>query len=173
MPRWWVHRQEFKVLPHGRGGFELAHLRHAANQWSRFLYLKDSVTILNDAAFWSTIDNHVGPAWLAPWPGMYLGIYDSAQLLAVLGDAEAVTKADSLRWEADLHTHLAWPVLWPEASDANAKRIDMIDGLPELVIGNDIWEKTKGTVHWCGSCAGCQSSPGICQLHLNKFGVTL
>lgn len=155
-----------RVVRHTEGAFELAELRESATEGGRFLFMKDSVRILDAHRFWNIIETHPGPAWLFARPSCYLAIYDSASLSAALEDAPlSGTKIDSINWESHLHDLLDYPSIWPEVTDWTSKRIDYIDGAPELVIGNDIVEKSKGSAH-CGSCFGAPI-PGICEEFLN------
>jgi hypothetical protein len=148
------------VVDNRAGGFELDHLRTAVTEHERFVYLKDSVRILDWLAFWDAIEAS-GPAWLFARPSCYLAVYDSVMLAQALAAAPTVVdKEMSIFWESRLMDLLPMPTIWPDVSDRNALRIERIDGLEELVIGNHLVEKTKGTVR----CRRCPTwpSPGIC-----------
>jgi hypothetical protein len=139
--------------------FELAQLRAAVDRFDRFVFLKPSARIL-DSVFWEAVDSS-GPAWLFARPSCYLAVYDSATLAPVLEQAPTVVdKETSIIWESRLHDLLPMPTIFPEVSDRNALRIDTIDGRPELVIGNALVIKHKGTVR----CRRCPTwpTPGIC-----------
>ncbi len=147
---------------------ELTDIRAAANIYDLFLYMKPSVTILDRQAFDEATQS--GPAWLFARPSCYLAIYESASLIQALQDAPlAPSKVDSIEWESRLHDRLSYPTLWPEVWDGTAKRIDIIDGQPELIIGNHIVEKAKGTAH----CGREQNAPipGLCDHILAMFNV--
>lgn len=147
------------------GGYEAEHLRRAADRFDRFVYLKPSVRIL-DARFWDVIDNH-DPAYLFGRPSCWLGIYDTTTLAPILEQIPPLDKEGSIWWESRIHDLLPMPSIWPDVADRNALRIDMVDGLPELVIGNALVEKRKGTVR-CRRCP-THPAPGICPHVMRRF----
>ena len=123
--------------------YEIGCLRQAARHHDRVLFLQDSVTGL-DQGFWHAIGD--SPKWLCGRPPMYLGIYDSAALAPVLATfPERVDKETAIRCEVDLFKRLPMPVLWPEIVDRNALRTETRHGRVNLVLGNDLFEKHKGT----------------------------
>lgn len=151
------------VVVHVEGAYEPDELR--AVDHDRFLFLKESLTILDADAFWSAI---TGPAWLFARPSCYLAVYDRTTLQAALEHAPVNgDKHASIIWESRLHDLLRYPTIWPEVTDLHAKRIDIINGAPELIIGNRIVEKAKGTAH-CRLCTDAPI-PGLCQHYLRRF----
>lgn len=156
-----------RTVRHVEGAFELAELADAVYHDDLFLFVKDSMTILNETVFWETIDTG-GPAWLFARPSCYLAVYDPQSLRRALQHAPlSGTKIDSIDWESHLHDLLPYPTIWPDVTDWTAKRLELIDGRPELVIGNHIVEKTKGTAN-CGQCPYMEI-PGLCPHYLNMF----
>jgi hypothetical protein len=154
------------VVDNRSPGFELDHLRTAVAEHERFVYLKDSVRIL-DPRFWDVIEAS-GPAWLFGRPSCYLAVYDSATLAPALTEAPTVVdKEISILWESRLMDLLPMPSIWPEVGDRRALRIETIDGRPELVIGNHLVEKTKGTVR-CRRCPNWPT-PGLCPHITTRF----
>lgn len=164
------------ALPAGRQSlllntdeWETVHLRQAAEHFGRFLFLKESTRILDPEGFWAAIDATEGPAWLFAHPSCYLAIYDRAPLLEVLNaGVEPTDKEGSIRWEGKIQSELPWPSIWPDVSDATAKRVDIIDGKPELIVGNDLVEKAKGTAV-CGRPG--DTLDGVCAHYLARFGL--
>lgn len=149
--------------------FELDALRDGCERYERFLFMKPSVTVL-DEAFWDAIENTEGAAWLFARPSCYLAIYTRETLAHVLEQAPtAVDKQTSIIWESRLHDLLDYPTIWPDVSDRKALRVDTINGNPELVIGNSLVEKAKGTAH----CPRCPHAPvpGLCRHYLRRFRV--
>lgn len=131
-----------RVFVHGTGGYEPAALRAGCAKFDQFLFLQDSVTILHPD-FWTTIDAS-GPAWLAGWPPMFLGIYNAADVAPLLPDHE-VSKVESTHLEGALPHSLPMPTLWPDVVDATALRREDRHGRDNLVLGNDLFLKHKGT----------------------------
>jgi hypothetical protein len=127
---------------HRTGGYEPAAIRTGCATFPRFLYLQDSVTILHPD-FWTAIDAS-GPAWLAGWPPMFLAIYDSAAVEPHLPTHE-VSKVESTHLEGSLPSVLPMPTLWPDVIDANHLRREDRHGRDNLVLGNHLFEKHKGT----------------------------
>lgn len=156
-----------RIVHHAEGVFELAELKQAAETPGLFLYVKDSMTILDEDAFWATVDNGK-PGWLFARPSCYLAVYDADTLRrATINAPTEGSKLDSIHWESELHDLLPYTSFWPDVTDFTAKRIDTINGRPELVVGNNIVEKTKGTAN-CGHCPNMEI-PGLCQHYLNMF----
>ncbi|ORB49246.1 hypothetical protein BST42_23645 [Mycolicibacterium rhodesiae] len=170
-----TERAEVLVLDSRDPGYEMGALHRASATYSRFVFLKDSVTILKPDIFWPIVDSVDGPVWLSAPPSMYLGIYDSRIFMRKMDRANTDTKFDSIEWEWKFRRSFNWPVLWPDIGDTTAKRVDYIEGQPELVVGNEIWEKHKGSVNWCGKCETCVklkrhlSVSGICEKLLKEF----
>lgn len=162
-------RDEVLILDSNDPGYEMSALRLACTTYSHFVFLKDSVTILRPVEFWAVIDGVQGPAWLSQPPSMYLGVYDSLTFMSRFAGLNANTKPDSIRLETKLNGVFRWPVLWPDVRDGIRKRVDYVDGRPELVIGNDVWEKHKGTVSWCKKCQACVNLNGVCEELLADF----
>lgn len=131
---------DWPIWVHHDGGYEPTALREACGRFDRFLFLQDSVTILAPE-FWTHIHE---PAWLAGWPPMYLAVYDSAELAPHLPKG-TVTKEHSIQLEAQLPTLLNMPTLWPNIRDANALRTEYRHGRDNLILGNHLFEKAKGT----------------------------
>ena len=149
--------------------WEASHLRRATRPYKRFVFLKESTAILDPEGFWDAIDGVKGPSWLFAYPSCYMAIYDSKSLLDALDAMPApMSKEDSITMENGLQRALPYPILWPEISDENAKRVDMIDGKPELIIGNDLVEKAKGTAR-CGKPG--DKRDGVCSHYLKRFGL--
>lgn len=124
-------------------GYEPAALAWACDQFDRFLFLQDSVTVLS-RAFWKTVDTHSTDAWLADRPSMCMGIFTTNQIRPLLPN-EPVNKSGSIQFENAIHDHLTMPTLWPGVNDATALRFEYRHGRNNLVLGADgIWEKHKG-----------------------------
>lgn len=140
--------------------WEDQHLRYAADTFDWFVFVKESTRILDAEAFWAKVDTATEPAWLFAWPSCYMGLFARSPLQAVLRKIKVTDKWGSVREEAALARRLGMrKALWPEINDANALRVEMVDGEPELVIGNAILEKSKGSA-WCGKCE--YDPPGVC-----------
>src|SRR5690606_25663973 len=106
-----------RVVRHAEGAFELAELRVAASEGGRFLFMKDSVTVLDEARFWDAINPQPGAAWLFGRPSCYLAIYESSSLNQVLDYAPMHgDKFASINWESHLHDFLDYPTIWPEVT---------------------------------------------------------
>lgn len=140
--------------------WEDQHLRYAADTFDWFVFIKESTRILDPEAFWAKVDTATEPAWLFAWPSCYMGLYARSPLQSVLRRIKVTDKWGSVREEAALAKRLNMrKALWPEICDANALRVEVVDGEPELVIGNAIIEKSKGSA-WCGRCT--YDPPGVC-----------
>lgn len=149
--------------------WEDQHLRYAADTFDWFVFVKESTRIIDPEAFWAKIDAATGPAWLFAWPSCYMGLFARSPLQGVLRRIKVTDKWGSIREEAALAKRLGMRnALWPEINDANALRVETVDGKPELVIGNAIIEKSKGSA-WCGRCA--YDPPGVCEHLLDRFKV--
>jgi len=129
------------ITVHTIGGHEPFALRTGL-QWGRFLFLQDSCRIL-DAAFWEVVDSS-GPSFLFGRPAMFLGIYDSQHLRPLL-PTEPVDKETSIRLEVELADSLGYPSIWPDVLDRTALRREHRNGRDNLVLGNELIEKHKGT----------------------------
>ena len=164
-----TERDEVLILDSNAPGYEMSALHLASTRYSQFVFLKESVTILRPDEFWLAIDGVQGPAWLSQPPSMYLGIYDSLTFMSRFAGVSANTKLDSVRLESELNSVFKWPVLWPDVRDGRGKRVDYVDGRPELVIGNEVWTKHKGTVSRCGKCQACVDVNGVCEELLADF----
>lgn len=133
------------LVVHEAGGYEIAALRTGCAHFDRFLFLHDSVTIL-DEQFWTVIDATPGPAWLTGGPPMYLGIHDRTQLAPVLATyPDEIDKRTSVQLEVDLPRRVNYGRIWPEIADHTALRQEHRHGRDNLVVGNHLWEKHKGT----------------------------
>jgi hypothetical protein len=164
-----IERGEVLILDSNDPGYEMSALRLACTTYSQFVFLKESVTILKPDEFWAVIDRVQGPAWLSQPPSMYLGVYDSPTFMSRFAGVNADNKLDSIRLESELNRVFRWPVLWPDVRDGTYKRVDFVDGRPEIVIGNDVWEKHKGTARWCEKCQACVNLNGVCEELLADF----
>ena len=129
------------VLVHEDGGYEPFALRKGLG-WGRFLFLQDSVQILSPA-FWDVIDS-LGPTWLFGHPPMFMGVFDSTDLIPHLPTGP-VDKETSIALETELSHTLGYPYLWPDVRDGNALRREIKHGRDNLVVGNDLIVKWKGT----------------------------
>lgn len=129
------------VVVHSTGGYEAAAIRTGCEQFPRFLFIHDSVTILHKD-FWKAVDAS-GPAWLAGHPPMCMAIYDTAAVEPHLPDHE-VTKHESCLLEGHLPTVIPMPTLWPEITDTNHLRMEHRHGRLNMVLGNELWLKHKG-----------------------------
>lgn len=137
--------------------WEVEHLKVGAARFERFLFLKESTRIVDPTRFWEEINRVQGGAWLFAAPSCYMGVFQRGELRQVLRRVPRIrSKEASILWEAKLHRWLRMPSVWPEVSDGNALRMEG----GELVIGNDVVEKFKGTAR-CGGCAG-NGLPGVC-----------
>jgi hypothetical protein len=153
--------------------WEIDHLRAAAYVFiDRFLFLKESCRVLQPARFWADVDEHES-AWVINRPACYLGVYQARDIRKGLRNARVTTKKQSINYEFAVH-RLApmnkYPTIYPEITDKAAKRIETgPDGAIEYVIGNDIFEKHKGTAG-CKVCYdrskltnGPGTSSGVCR----------
>ena len=95
-------------------------------------------------------------------------LYARDPLLRALRRVKVTDKWGSVRTEAALCRSLRMGVVWPEVTDANALRVERTASGPELVIGNAVVEKSKGSA-WCGRCE--YDPPGVCE-HLLAVGVS-
>lgn len=129
-----------EVLIHGDGGHEPAAILTGCERFDRFVFLQDSVTILNPQ-FWETVEQY-DIAWLSGWPPMFLGVHTAAIANHLPGP---VDKAEAIRLEAHLPTILDYPTIWPNITDRTALRREVKHGRDNLVLGNELWEKHKGT----------------------------
>lgn len=128
---------------HRTGGYELAALRAGVARYDRFVFLQDSCEILS-RDFWRIIDNLTEPAWLFGWPGMYLGVYSSRDLIPVLEQAPTtIDKHTSIQWESRIRELLPYPTLWPEVTDATGHHEER-HGRTNLVLRNEFLAKFKG-----------------------------
>jgi hypothetical protein len=157
-------------------GWEIPHLIEAFNDpigLDRFVYLKSSTRIL-DERFWDVID--AAPAgrtsFLFARPSCYMAIYDRADFPTTLLERPPVIadKEQSIYWEWAIHDYFLPGAIWPDVRDEAAKRIERVDGVDELVIGNDLVEKYKGTVR-CGKCSGRarNQQSGLCPHTYERF----
>lgn len=132
-----------RVHIHRDGGYELTALRAAVDRYPRFIYLQDSCEVLSPA-FWTTIDALTEPTWIFGPPGMYLGVYDSAELRPVLDQAPThVDKRTSIEWEGLIRDRLPHPTIWGEVTDA-VGRMEERHGRMNLVLENQFLRKFKG-----------------------------
>lgn len=132
------------VVVHETGGYEIAAIRTGYQHFDRFLFLQDSVTVLNPD-FWAILDLKQGPAWLAGWPPMFLGIWDKTAKPVIDALPATQSKEDSIQLEAQLPNTLNWPTIWPNVNDKNAIRAEVRHGRNNLIVGNEYFEKAKGT----------------------------
>lgn len=131
-----------KILVHETGGHEPPAILTGCAAFDRFLFLQDSVTILHPD-FWQAIDASE-PAWLAGHPPMFLAIYNAATVGPLLPEGP-VDKGEAIRLESHLPTLLTMPTLWPDVTDATALRREVKHGRDNLVLGNELFLKWKGT----------------------------
>lgn len=153
--------------------WEIDHLRAAAYVYiNRFVFLKESCRILNPERFWADVDAHE-TGWIIRKPACYLAVYRARDIRRGLPDIKVVTKKDSIDYEFKVHRVPqmgGYRTIYPDITDKAAKRIDTgPDGELEYVIGNDIFEKFKGTAG-CKVCYdrsklvnGPGTSSGICR----------
>lgn len=129
-----------EVVVHADGGYEPAALLTGCSRFDRFIFLQDSVTILSPQ-FWDVVDGYQ-TAWLSGWPPMFLGVHTAGIAEHLTG---SVDKAEAIRLEAHLPTVLDYPTIWPNVTDRTALRREVKHGRENLVLGNELWEKHKGT----------------------------
>lgn len=143
-------------------GWETDQLAAAAAQFSRFVFIKESVRIF--PGFWEAIDSEQGSCWMFGRPSCYMGIYDAPTLRKMLRKLRPTrTKRDSIVNEWLIHGTVQWRSIWPDVTDANALGVE--NG--ELVIGNEFIQKLKGTAK-CPRCAA-STEPGVCEHYLARF----
>jgi hypothetical protein len=130
-----------RILIHRDGGYEPAAIRTGTEQFTRFLFIHDSVTVL-DPEFWRIIDT-AGPSWLAGHPPMCMAVYDTATIAPHLPD-HLVSKREAVELEGTLPNLIPMPTIWPDVTDSNCLRMEHRHGRMNLVLGNDLWEKHKG-----------------------------
>jgi len=75
---------------------------------------------------------------------MFMGIHDSKTLLPHL-PAGPVSKEETIALEAHLGSVLGYRTVWPLITDRAALRTEHKHGRDNLVLGNRLWEKFKGT----------------------------
>lgn len=144
-------------------GWETEQLATAASMFPRFVFIKESTRLL--PGFWDRIDATPGSAWFFPHPSCYMGIYDATTLRRMLRRLPTTrTKEDSILNESRIHSTIQWPTIFPDVTDLHPLRMDG----PELVIGNQYIEKSKGTAR-CRRCATSRE-PGVCP-HLQALAV--
>lgn len=148
-------------------GWETEQLAAAAELFSRFCYVKESVRLF--PGFWEAIDSEPGSCWFFPHPSSYMGIFDSRSVLRMLSRLSPTRdKEDSIRNESAIHRTVRWKSIWPEVTDANALRVEVVNGAPELVIGNAFIEKLKGSAR-CAECSRWMRGSGLCDHYLARF----
>lgn len=143
---WWINNRphDRPVFLNWAGGYEPAALLLGMNHFPRFLLLQDSTRILHDD-FWPTVDG-LHATWLTGWPPMFMAVHDTSQLEPHRARIEACkTRADSIRLEADLPSLVNYDTLWPHITDRTAIRQEIRHGRNNLVLGNHLFEKHKGT----------------------------
>lgn len=156
-----------EVVVYSGEGFEPNALRVGVRMFKRFLYLKESSRIL-DPLFWKVIDRTPAGAFLFSRPSCYMAVYDSQGLSTILDQIPRnLDKEGSIWWEWNLQGLLDYRVIYPDVTDKTAKRIELVDGEPELVIGNDLIEKYKGTAR-CPRCSHLKGT-GLCSHYLTRF----
>jgi hypothetical protein len=160
-----------RTVHHREGAFELSELWDATEQGGMFLFLKDSLHIIDPHQFWAAVDTG-GPGWLFARPSCYLAVYESDSLRAALEDAPLTgSKRDSIDWESELHNRLPYPTIWPDVSDRTALGVELVNGEPELIIGvPGVVVKYKGTAH-CGQ-EPWAPVPGLCSHYLARYACT-
>lgn len=137
--------------------WEDQHLRYAASAFDWFVFLKESTRLLDPTAFWAAIDARTEPGWLFAPPSCYMALYSRVQVNRMTTRIRVHDKWGSIRAEASMVRLMRMhDVIWPEVTDANALRFED----DELVIGNSIIEKSKGSA-WCGHCR--YTPPGVCE----------
>lgn len=153
-------------------GWETDQLLVAASQFSRFVFLKESVRLF--PGFWEAIDSEQGSCWFFARPSCYMGIYDARTLKQMLMKLPATrSKEDSIANEWRIHSTVDWRSIWPDVHDRNGLRMEG----DELVIGNKFIEKLKGNAR-CGNCSTvvgvCDHlRPSLSQPATQTFGVTV
>lgn len=139
----WPRFGRRRVMVHRAGGYEITALRAAVTRFDRFVFLQDSCQILS-REFWSTVDALEGPAFLFGHPGMYLGVYNSRDLIPALEQAPTtIDKHTSIQWEGRIRELLPYPTLWPEVTDATGHHEER-HGRTNLVLRNEFLAKFKG-----------------------------
>ncbi len=147
--------KSFKTIPvtiRSDYGFELGKIKWAYENtnWDRFWFLQDSVVIKDPKFLQDGWDLQTSVA-LSNCPvqfGMYMGIY-SRKTLDRLTIPRVSTKEDSIRYEVEWHNEYrnyeAFPTMFPQFSDHNAKGTEERHGRINLVLENDYLIKYKGT----------------------------
>ena len=130
-----------EVFVHRTGGYEPAAIRSGCSKFEQFLFIHDSVTILQEE-FWEIIDAS-GPAWLAGWPPMFLAIYNRADVQMHL-PLDEVTKQGACNLEGSLPSVVPMTTIWPDITDQTHLRMEERHGRLNMILGNHLWEKAKG-----------------------------
>lgn len=77
---------------------------------------------------------------------MFLGVHETAQLWPVLNDLPAsMSKAEVIHLEAHISNLVDYDTIWPTITDRTALRREHKHGRDNLVLGNQHFEKWKGT----------------------------
>lgn len=76
---------------------------------------------------------------------MFLGIWDKTAKPVIDALPATQSKEDSIQLEAQLPNTLNWPTIWPNVNDKNAIRAEVRHGRNNLIVGNEYFEKAKGT----------------------------
>lgn len=117
----------------------------------RFLFMQDSV-IIKDPEFFTLLESFAGSISINKDPsyyGCYLGVYERQALSKVDHFPKINKKSEAIYNE--IHWNIKYvqaakavTLLFPELSDANAKKTEMKYGRENLVLENDYLIKYKG-----------------------------
>lgn len=116
----------------------------------RFLFMQDSVIVKNPE-FFDLVESHSGSVSINKDPsyyGCYLGVYER-EVLDAVSIPKIQKKSESIYHEINWNLQYvkaakSVKVLFPELSDANAKRTEIKYGRENLVLENDYLIKYKG-----------------------------
>jgi len=145
-----INREHLAVV---NTGFELAKIDWVIKNTNcdRFLFLQDS-WIIKSAEFWEQLEMHSGSIALSRDPyfyGCYAGVYERS-IIERIGIPAITEKRQAIHFEIAWHQEYVKVsgepyVLFPELTDANAKRQVEKYGRINLVLENDYIAKYKGT----------------------------
>lgn len=133
--------------------FELGKIKwiYENTNLDKFLFLQDSVIVKN-LDFFDLIESHNGSISINKDPsyyGCYLGVYEREVLNQMPEIPKVVKKSEAIYheiyWNLQYVNHTKeLTILFPELSDANAKKIEKKFGRENLVLENDYLIKYKG-----------------------------
>ena len=149
-------------------GWEIEAIRDAYlyTDWPEFLFLQDS-TRIKDPRFWDRIDDQSGDSWLLmPRPNCYMALYQREVLDKIewhryrvpVNEPFSQQKEWALAfedWFIREYIGMATgvpvshggdlPAIFPELTDANSPKREMVHGELRMVMENDYFVKYKGT----------------------------